>query len=52
MAGFHLLEDSYLPNQGNSGWTKEEPEDYFVAPLEEDFEEEDEEDIQEDSESE
>ena len=43
MDGFHLLGDPYFPNQGNGGWLEEEPEDDPMAPIEEDFEEEDEE---------
>ena len=27
MAGFHFLGDPYFPNQGNTGWIVEDPEE-------------------------
>ena len=27
MAGFHIPGDPYYPNQGNSGWLEEDPEE-------------------------
>ena len=57
MAGFHLPGDPYFPDQRNGGWLGADPEeDNSVVLEEEDFEEsfkeENEDEMQEDSDSE
>ena len=37
MVGSHLLDEPYLPNKGNGGWTDVEPEESHAIPLDDDF---------------